>query len=242
MDCTDNPGANYPPVKVCSKDPPYRFEQKHEHPDDLRKIIEDLNVLNQTLLIFASDNGPWSSKCDLTGSQALSAGDGAGGVIKPESVFEAIGSNLEMIPTVAHLAGFSLPSNRTFDSSNQGYDFLFHTDEFGVLSTILYNQYKAYYTTYSAIDGACGGKEGLIIDHKPPLIFDLSRDLTESMPIKVSQSIYDAIDQALQTKLNDIETTLHVNVDYRIGGFDTRVCRCNDYFLSIVDLFLLYKR
>ena len=67
-------------------------------------------------------------------------------------------------------------------------------------------------------------------------MFDLSRDLAESTPIKVSQSIYDAIDQVLQAKLADIETTLHSKVDYRIGGFDARdccdaghiVCHCND--------------
>ncbi|CAF5219142.1 unnamed protein product [Rotaria magnacalcarata] len=106
----------------------------------------------------------------------------------------------------------------------------------GILSAVRYNQYKAYYVTYPAIDGACGGKEGLIIPHKPPLIFDLSRDLAESTPIEVSQSVYDAIDQALQAKLKDIALTPHTKVDYRIGGLDARaccdaghiVCRCID--------------
>ncbi|CAF1120272.1 unnamed protein product [Adineta ricciae] len=134
----DIPGGNHPPVKVCSKDPPYRFEQKHEHPVDLRKItgdiftvgtplchsvnqtyqlVKDLNVLNQTLLIFTSDNGP----------------------VAVEMCFDGI----DLSPVL-------------FDGSSQGHDFLFHTDEFGALSTIVYNQYKAYYTTYSAIDGTCG--------------------------------------------------------------------------------------
>ncbi len=45
MGCTDNPGADYPPLKVCPKDPPLYYEQKHEHPDDIRKVIEaDLTV------------------------------------------------------------------------------------------------------------------------------------------------------------------------------------------------------
>ncbi|CAF2198406.1 unnamed protein product [Rotaria magnacalcarata] len=383
MGCTDNPGANYPPVNVCPKDPSLYFEQKHEHPDDLRKVIEadltvgiplyqcltprclndncnkeiieqpvnlstltqsyidndrrfiqrsveskqpfflylplshmhvphdyarqfkdtsvlpsvygdtlreldyhvnqtyqllkDLGILNQTLLIFTSDNGPWSSKCDLAGNQGpftgvwqaspLPSGGGGGGtakfttweagyrvpfiahwpdMIKPNTVSNVIGSHLDIMPTIANLANFTLPSNRSFDGidlsavlfdgSDQGHEYLFHPDMLGILSAVRYNQYKAYYVTYPAIDGACGGKEGLIIPHKPPLIFDLSRDLAESTPIEVSQSVYDAIDQALQAKLKDIALTPHTKVDYRIGGLDARaccdaghiVCRCID--------------
>jgi arylsulfatase G len=383
MGCTDNPGANYPPVNVCPKDTPLYFEQKHEHPDDIRKVTEafltvgiplyqcltprcpddncnkdiieqpvnlstltqsyidndrrfiqssidakkpfflylplshmhvphdyaqkfkntsvmpsiygdtlreldyhvnqtyqlltDLGVLNQTLLIFTSDNGPWSSKCHLAGSQGpftgiwqdlpLPYGGGGGGtakfttweaghrvpfiahwpgMIKPGTISSAIGSNLDMMPTIAHLAGFNLPLNRSFDGidlspvlfdgSNQGHEYLFHPDQFGVLSAVRYNQYKAYYTTCPAIDGACGGNEGTLINHKPPLIFDLSRDLAESTPIVVPQSVYDAIDQALEAKLEDIASTSHTKVDYRIGGLDARaccdaghiVCRCTD--------------
>jgi arylsulfatase G len=383
MGCTDNPVANHLPVKACPKDPPLYYEQKHEHPDDIRKVIEadltvgiplyqcltprclddncnkdsieqpvnlstltqsyidndrrfiqssieakkpfflylplshmhvphdyarqfknssvlpsiygdtlreldyhisqtfqvlkDLGVLNQTLLIFTSDNGPWSSKCDLAGDQGpftgiwqsspLPFGGGGGGtakfttweaghrvpfiahwpdMIKPGTVSNAIGSNLDMMPTIANLAGFTLPSNRSFDGidlgpvlfdgSNQGHEFLFHPDQNGTLSAVRYNQYKAYYTTYCAGDGACGGKKGLIIDHKPPLIFDLSRDLAESTPIVPPQSVYDAIDQGLEAKLKDIASTPHTTVDYRSGGLDARaccdaghiVCRCMD--------------
>jgi hypothetical protein len=151
-----------------------------------------------------------------------------------------------MMPTIAHLAGFTLPTNRSFDGidlspvlfdgSDQGHEFLFHPDILGILSAVRYNQYKAFYATYPAMDGACGGKEGYALPHKPPLIFDLSRDLAESTPIVVSQSIYDAIEQALQAKLKDIQSTPRTMVDYREGGFDERaccdaghiVCRCTD--------------
>jgi arylsulfatase G len=371
MGCTDNPGANHPPVNVCPKDPPLYYEQNHEHPDDIRKVIEadltvgiplyqcltprclddncnkeiieqpvnlstltqsyidndrrfiqrsveankpfflylplshmhvphdyarqfkgisaepsiygdtlreldyhvnqtyqllrDLGVLNQTLLIFTSDNGPWLSKCELGGSPGsftgvwqaslLPFGGGGGstaklttweaghrvpfiahwsGIIKPGVVSNAIGSNLDMMPTIANLAGFTLPSNRSFDGidlgpvlfdgSNQGHEYLFHTDQNGTLSAVRYNQYKAYYTTSSAIDGTCGGQQGSTIDHKPPLIFDLSHDLAESTPIVVSQAVYDAIDQALQATLKDIASTPYTKVDYRIGGLDARAC------------------
>ncbi|CAF1356749.1 unnamed protein product [Adineta steineri] len=390
MGCTDNPGFNYPPVKACPKDPPLFFEQKHEHADDVKNVIEadltvgiplyqcltphcpdnncnkeiieqpvnlstltqsyidndrrfirrsieankpfflylplshmhvphdyaqqfkntsilpsiygvpniygdtlreldyhvnqtyqllqNLGILNQTLLIFTSDNGPWSSKCDLAGNQGpftgiwqqlpFSSGGGGGGgtakfttweaghripfiahwpgMIKGGTISNAIGSHLDLMPTIAYLAGFTLPLNRSFDGidlspvlfdgSNQGHEYLFHPDMLGHLSAVRYNQYKAYYTTYPAIDGACGGKEGMIMHHKPPLIFDLSRDLAESTPIIVSQSVYDAIDQALHEKLNDIASTPHTQADYRIGGLDARaccdaghiVCRCTD--------------
>lgn len=383
MGCTDNPGANLPPPQACPRDPPFHYEQKHEHPDDIRKVIaadltvgiplyqcltprctddncnkdiieqpvnlttltqsyidndrrfiqqsvaakkpfflylplshmhvphdyaarfknssavpniygdtlreldyhvnqtyqmlNGLGILNQTLFMFTSDNGPWLQKCDLAGSPGpfmgawqdspLPLGGGGGGtaklttweaghrvpfiahwagVIKPGTISNAIGSNLDMMPTIAHLAGFQLPTNRSFDGmdlspvlfdgSDQGHEFLFHPDENGTLSAVRYNQYKAYYKTYSASVGACGGKRGLIIEHKPPLIFDLSHDVAESTPIVPSQSVYDAIDQALQDKLKDIASTPYTKVDYRIGGLDARaccdaghiVCRCTD--------------
>ena len=372
MGCTDNPGANLPPVDPCPKDPALRFfENNHEQPGDIEKVVEgvltvgiplyqclkpqctddncnnniieqpvnlstltqsyidndrrfiqnsvaakqpfflylplshmhvphdyaaqfknssakpsiygdtlreldyhvnqtyqllnELNILNQTLFIFTSDNGPWSSKCELAGSQGpflgtwqtlpSPAGGGGGGtakfttweaghrvpfiahwpgVIKPGTVSNAIGSNLDLMPTFAKLAGFSLPANRSFDGidlspvlfdgSNQGHEFLFHPDELGHLTAVRYNQYKAFYSTYSAIDGACGGKIGLILDHKPPLIFDLSQDQAESTPVQVPQAVYDAIDQALQAKLNDISSTPHTKSDYGIGGLDARAC------------------
>jgi len=63
------------------------------------------------------------------------------------------------------------------------------------------NQYKASYTTYSVIDGACSGERGLTIDPKSPLIFYLSRALAESTPIE------------LQAKLNYICSTSHTKVD-----------------------------
>ena len=383
MGCTDNPGANHPPVQACPKDPSPFFEQKHEHPDDIRKIIEadltvgiplyqclttrcpndscnkeiieqpvnlstltqsyidndrrfiqsavaakkpfflylplshmhvphdyaqqfknsssmpsiygdtlreldyhvnqtyqllkDMNILNETLLIFTSDNGPWSSKCDLAGSQGPFTGDwqslplpyggGGGGtakfttweaghrvpfiahwegIIKPGTISSAIGSNLDMMPTMAHLAGFTLPPNRSydgidlspvlFDGSNQGHDYLFHPDFFGMLSAVRYNQYKAFYSTYPAIDGACGGQQGSVFEHNPPLIFDLSQDLAESTPIVPPQSVYDNIEMALHAKLEDIASTPHSKADYAVGGLDARaccdaghiVCRCTD--------------
>ena len=371
MGCTDNPGANHPPVQACPKDPPFFFEQKHERPGDIRKVIEaeltvgiplyqcltsrctdddcnkniiqqpvnlstltqsyidndrrfiqsavtakkpfflylplshmhvphdyaqrfknssampsiygdtlreldyhvnqtyqllkELGILNQTLLIFTSDNGPWSSKCDLGGSQGPFTGDwqssplpfggGGGGtaklttweaghrvpfiahwpgMIKPGTVSPAIGSNLDMMLTIAHLAGFTLPSNRSydgvdlspvlFDGSNQGHDYLFHPDFFGILSAVRYNQYKAYYATYPAIDGACGGQQGSVFEHNPPLVFDLSEDLAESTPIVPPQSVYDSIETALHAKLEDIASTPHTKVDYAVGGLDARAC------------------
>ena len=381
--CTDNPGANRPPAKVCPKDPPLNFEQTHEHPDDLRRVVEaaltvgiplyqcltprclddncnkhiieqpvnlstltqsyidndrrfiqrsvqakqsfflylplshmhvphdyaqqfkntstlpsiygdtlremdyhvnqtyqllkDMDILNQTLLIFTSDNGPWSSKCDLAGDQgpltgvwqesALPFGGGGGGTakfttweaghrvpfiahwpgtIQPGTVSNAIGSHLDMMPTIAQLAGFSLPLNRSFDGidlspvlfdgAQQAHEYLFHPDQYGTLSAVRYNQYKAYYTTYSATDGACGGQRGLTLDHRPPLVFDLGRDLAESTPVVVPESVYNAIDRALLVKLKDIASTPHTKVDYRAGGLDARaccdpghiVCRCKD--------------
>ena len=41
-------------------------------------MLDDLGILNQTLYIFTSDNGPWLQKCDLAGSSEPFVGGGGG--------------------------------------------------------------------------------------------------------------------------------------------------------------------
>ncbi|CAF4225594.1 unnamed protein product, partial [Rotaria magnacalcarata] len=65
-------------------------------------------------------------------------------MIKPNTVSNVIGSHLDIMPTIANLANFTLPSNRSFDGidlsavlfdgSDQGHEYLFHPDMLGILS------------------------------------------------------------------------------------------------------------
>ena len=156
----------------------------------------------------------------------------------------ALTSNLDLVPTLLALANVSLPSDRSFDGvdlgpalfdgSEQAHTFLFHPDQNGSLTAMRYSQYKALYQTYSAYDGACGGKVTPVRDHYPPLVFDLSVDPGEAHPIEVSKELLATLDAARSEKLRDIASTPRSTPDYRPGDLDDRpccdaghiVCRC----------------
>jgi arylsulfatase A-like enzyme len=84
-----------------------------------------------TIVIFTSDNGPWVLYNEQGGSAGLLYGAKGTGYeggqrvpaifwgrgIKP-GVIPAMGSTLDLLPTIAHMAGLPLPTDRTYD----GYD------------------------------------------------------------------------------------------------------------------------
>lgn len=85
-----------------------------------------------TLVVFTSDNGPWSLFKEQGGSSGLLYGAKGtsyeGGVREPAlfwwpgkihpAVILEIGSTLDLLPTLSHLAGATLPEDRIYD----GYD------------------------------------------------------------------------------------------------------------------------
>jgi len=99
------------------------------------KIIETLKSLDldeQTLVVFTSDNGPWLSFRTHGGSSGpLRAGKGTTfeggqrvptifwgpGLVEPGTV-TTMGSTLDLLPTCASMAGAEIPSDRKMD----GYD------------------------------------------------------------------------------------------------------------------------
>jgi arylsulfatase A len=121
----------------------------------LRTAIEQAGIAENTLIIFASDNGPWikyqnTVKDPEYGEARLligSAGpfrDGKGsaweggqrvpgvfcwpGTIRPGSVVKASASTLDVLPTVFSLANEPLPAGRTIDGRDiRPY---FHADTF----------------------------------------------------------------------------------------------------------------
>ena len=94
--------------------------------------IQDLNLENNTVVVFSSDNGPWLAFKTHGGSAGpLRAGKGTTfeggqrvptifwgpGYVQPGVVTE-MGSTLDLINTFGNLAGVSIPSDRKMD----GYD------------------------------------------------------------------------------------------------------------------------
>ena len=155
-------------------------------------------------------------------------------------------SNLDMVPTLLALANVSLPTDRSFDGvdlgpvlfdgANVGHTVLFHPDQNGSLTAMRYGSYKAYYQSYSASDGACGGWVTPVRDHYPPLVFDLSVDEGEAHPIAVNATLLAILDNARAAKLKDIASTPRSVPDYGQGTTDDRpccdaghiVCRCTE--------------
>ena len=96
------------------------------------KTLRDLKLADNTLVIYTSDNGPWLSKRENGGS-ALPLRDGKfstyeGGMREPTIMWwpgkispgecSEVCSTIDLLPTIATLAGAELPSDRVIDGQN----------------------------------------------------------------------------------------------------------------------------
>ncbi|XP_076818421.1 arylsulfatase G-like [Clavelina lepadiformis] len=106
------------------------------------KSLKTNNLYDNTLTWFTGDNGPWSEKCQYSGSQGPFSGTwqfekyGGGSTAKattweaghreptvvvwpnkiaPNQTSSALTSNLDIFPTLLSLAGATLPNYRHFD-------------------------------------------------------------------------------------------------------------------------------
>lgn len=222
--------------------------------------LQSTGLDKDTLVMLTGDNGPWNVKCDLAGSQgpwlgsyqAQLGGGGTGkmstweaghrepgvfvwpGRIPAGTVNAATISTLDIVPTVASLAGVQLPSDRVYD----GYDlspvlfegatsvrsFLAHPDtQTGNLTAIRYNQFKAYLATYGA--PACNIPASKTLYHMPPLVFDLSVDPAESNPVR-NAAVEQAVVDYYNSLILNISSTYHSRADYAEGGNASWPC-CN---------------
>src|SRR5439155_19573717 len=95
------------------------------------QILDELKKLNldrDTLVIFTSDNGPWYLRGELGGlATPLRGGKGGTydggmrvpcimrwpGVIPAGRITTQLAANIDFFPTLAHLAGAQLPTDRT---------------------------------------------------------------------------------------------------------------------------------
>ncbi len=153
---------------------------------------------HNTLVIFTSDNGPWLSQ-GLHGGSAglLRAGKGTtfeGGMRVPTifrwpgqipagSVVTDMGSTLDLMATIASLAGANLPSDRTLDSldltgtllhgdPSPRQEMFFYTR--GVLHAVRQGPFKMHLFTREPVHY---GRRA--IPHNPPLLFNVDEDPSE---------------------------------------------------------------
>jgi arylsulfatase A-like enzyme len=167
--------------------------------------LDRLALTQNTLVVFTSDNGPWTSFNTHAGSAGpLRHGKGTtfeGGMRVPgifrwpgriePGVTREIGSGMDLFTTAISVAGGSVPTDRAID----GVDLspvlfgLAQTQEQSPRQTMAYYRmgelfafregtYKVHFSTQ--------GRYGLPperTDHDPPLLFDLSVDLGERYDI-----------------------------------------------------------
>ena len=168
--------------------------------------LEELGVAENTLLWFSSDNGPWRTYFDLGGSPGplrdgkITAWEGGfrvpgifwwPGTIAP-AVINGIGVNVDLMATIAALAGAAIPAGRLFDSVDLSPTLIrgepsprqewFYYGQPGNLWAARVGQHKLVFESWESL-----GTEKQIgwrgyanhQTHNPPMLFDLSTDVNE---------------------------------------------------------------
>ncbi|XP_070462721.1 arylsulfatase F isoform X1 [Equus przewalskii] len=201
--------------------------------------LDDFGLRDHTLVYFTSDHGGHLEArlghAQLGGWNGIyKGGKGMGGweggirvpglvrwpgKLPAGKVIEEPTSLMDILPTVAALAGATVPQDRVIDgrdlmpllrgdTQRSEHEFLFHYC--GVyLHAVRWHPkdseavWKAHYMTpvfqppgalacYETIFCQCSGK--LVTSHNPPLLFDLSRDPSESTPLtRDTEPLYDLV-------------------------------------------------
>jgi arylsulfatase len=145
-----------------------------------------------TIVIFTSDNGPWLSYGDHSGS-ALPLREGKGtaleggqrepciirypGQLPAGKVVKAPFMSIDILPTIAGLTGSALPdkpidgknawplwTGESAESPQEAYYFYYHQNE---LHGVRYKQWKMYFPhRYRTLNGRPGGKDGNPVNYE----------------------------------------------------------------------------
>lgn len=184
---------------------------------DILAALEETGAINNTLIFFTSDNGPELMRKSRSGNAGpLRCGKGTtyeGGMREPAIAFwpgkikpgltHEITSTLDILPTVASLAGAQLPKvtldgvDMTDLLINRGPSkretMMFYpidpTEHYSVFAIRL-RKYKAHFYTRGAShssttpDVECSILTPLQV-HDPPLLFDLDTDPPEHYPLSL---------------------------------------------------------
>jgi len=161
------------------------------------ETLQRLNLVENTWVLFTSDNGPWLTK-DLEGGSAglLRGGKGTtweGGMREPTIAWwpgtisagvvnPGLSSTLDILPTCLALAGVELPTDRILDGVNllpmlRGEGPSQRDTMFFYRGTRLYavrhGAWKVHFITQTYIRGDKPR------EHDPPLLFQLEHDPSE---------------------------------------------------------------
>ena len=168
------------------------------------QILETLDRLgldDDTLVVFTSDNGPWTVFGEHGGTAGLlRRGKGStweGGMRVPaifrwpgritSGVVRDMGSTLDLFSTVMGLVGGDVPTDRTMDSfdlsptllegaSSPRETMFFH--RYGELYAVRKGAYKAHFITQGSY-----GEGTERAEHDPPLLYNLEHDPSERFDV-----------------------------------------------------------
>ncbi len=165
------------------------------------QALKDAGVDDNTLVVFTSDNGPWSmfgphggTAAPLRGEKGTSWEGGFRvpgifrwpGRIKP-GVVDGMGANLDLYATFAAISGGALPGSLPGFISRDLTGVLFRGEEsprstwFMPSGSVAWRSgnYKIHTKTKKRSSNPDTRRREPIEDHNPPLLFDLSKDLGE---------------------------------------------------------------
>lgn len=165
------------------------------------KVIKDLNLENQTIVMFSSDNGPWLSFRTHGGSAGpLRAGKGTTfeggqrvptifwgpGMVEPGMVTE-MGATLDILNTFGTLAGAKIPADRKMD----GFD----------LSPVLKGHGSSprtqfYYWGFGELHAVRSGPWKLHIQQRLPVNYDRLAEMDGPELYHLEADISEKYDQA----------------------------------------------
>ncbi|MGV3540217.1 MAG: sulfatase [Rufibacter sp.] len=160
------------------------------------KTLKDLKIDDNTLVIFTSDNGPWTIREEEGGSAGLLAkGKGSPyeggfrvpaiawwpGVIKPKQTNTALVTSMDLFPTILKLANAAAPKDVVLDgvdifpvltgAQDKAKDIVYYYTR-DKLCAVRKGPWKAFFRT----DDLYGKKEEVL---EQPLLYNLEHDPSE---------------------------------------------------------------
>lgn len=177
--------------------------------------VAELGLTERTYIIFTSDNGPWflrgpdgGSAGPLRGAKTSSWEGGlrvpcvvwAPGRVPPNTTCDEIASTMDILPTLAHLAGAKLPTDRILDghditnlvrgkpgatSRTEAFYYYVHTH----LQAVRSGKWKLHLARPArppwAPQWAGHIKPADVIEIPKPMLFDLDADIGETTDVAV---------------------------------------------------------
>ena len=162
--------------------------------------LQQLGLDDQTLVLFSSDNGPWALFDEQGGSAGPLRGAKGGtfeggmrvpGIFRwpgtiPPGVVGEVGATLDLLPTIAALAGVDVPRDRVLD----GYDLsrvLRGKGPSPRQDILYYRGLRLYALRHGAFKAHFFSRpeygEGAETAHDPPLVYDLDQDPGERFDV-----------------------------------------------------------